>query len=124
MLDTFLIPEQTVEAKGAGPALELGDAAGKRLLFTLTITRIIEQESLDISVWGSEDGANFGQKGIAKFPQYFYAGEHQILVDLTGQPQIKQLRGQWEVNRWGRGKLTPKFTFSVKIREAAGGAAA
>lgn len=124
MLDTFLIPEQAVEAKGAGAALDLGDAAGKRFLLTLHITRIIEQEALDVSIWGSEDGTNFGQKAIAAFPQYFYAGEHQIMVDLTATPQIKQLRGQWEVNRWGRGKLTPKFTFSVKIKEAAGAAAA
>src|SRR5512140_2439290 len=97
MLDTFLIPEQTVEAKGAGPALDLGDAAGKRFLVTLTITRILEQQALDISIWGSEDGTNFGQKSIAAFPQYFYAGEHQILVDLTATPGIKQLRGQWEM---------------------------
>lgn len=124
MLDTFLIPEQTVEAKGAGAALDLGAAAGKRFLLTLHITRIIEQEALDVSIWGSEDGTNFGQKAIAAFPQYFYTGEHQIMVDLTSQPQIKQLRGQWEVNRWGRGKLTPKFTFSVKIKEAAGAVAA
>jgi len=124
MLDTFLIPEQAVEARGAGAALDLGAAAGKRFLLTLNITRIIEQEALDVSIWGSEDGTNFGQKSIAAFPQYFYAGEHQILVDLTATPQIKHLRGQWEVNKWGRGKLTPKFTFSLKIREAAGAAAA
>jgi hypothetical protein len=46
------------------------------------------------------------------------------MVDMTSQPQIKHLRGQWEVNKWGRGKLTPKFTFSLKIKEAAGAAAA
>lgn len=124
MLDTFLIPEQAVEAKGAGAALDLGAAAGRRFLLTLHITRIIEQEALDVSIWGSEDGTNFGQKPIAAFPQYFYTGEHQIMVDLTSQPQIKHLRGQWEVNRWGRGKLTPRFTFSVTIREAADAVAA
>ena len=123
MLDTFLIPEQSVEAKGTGPALDLGAAAGKRFLATLSITRIIEQQALDVSLWGSEDGTNFNQK-IAAFSQCFYAGEHQIVVDLSATPQIKQLRGQWEANRWGRGKLTPKFTFSVKIKEAAGAAAA
>src|SRR3989442_733316 len=124
MLDTFLIPEQTIEAKGAGPALEVGDAAGKRLLLTLTITRVIEQETLDVSIWGSEGGENFGQKAIAAFPQYFYTGEHQIVLDLTATPQVRQIRGQWECARWGRGKNSPKFTFSVKIKEAAGAAAA
>jgi hypothetical protein len=118
MLDTFLIPEQTVEAAGESPEIELGAASGKKLLVTLTITRIVEQQSLDVSIWGA------GEKALAAFPQKFYAGDHQILLDLTEHPDVKTLRGKWAVARWGRGTLTPRFTFSVRIRELAGEAAA
>ena len=124
MLDTPLIPEQTVEAGSAGPELELGEAAGKKFFLTLNITRVIEQESLDVSVWGSEDKVNWGQKPVAAFPQKFYAGTHQILLDLSPHPEIKYLRGKWDTNRWGKGQLTPRFTFSLHIRQLAGEAAA
>ena len=42
---------------------------------TLAITKIIEQESLDLSIFGSADGATWGAKPIAAFPQKFYCGE-------------------------------------------------
>ena len=124
MLNTQLIPEQTIEASGDGPEIELGAAAGKKFLLTLNITRIIEQQSLDVSIWGSGDKTNWGQKALAAFPQKFYAGEHQILLDLSKNPEVKHLRGKWAVSRWGKGKPTPRFTFSLHIRELAGEAAA
>ena len=124
MLDTLLIPEQAVEANGAGPPLELGAAAGQKFLLTLSITRIIEQESLDVSIWGSEDGANWGTAPLAAFPQKFYAGEHQLILDLSERAEIKFLRAQWKVNRWGKGHPAPRFTFSVAIQQLKAAAAA
>ncbi len=124
MLDTFLVPEQAVEANGEGPPLELGAAAGQKYLLTLRITRIIEQESLDVSLWGSEDGANWGTAPLIAFPQKFYAGTHQLLLDLAEQPAVKFLRAQWKVNRWGKGQPTPHFTFSVAIQQLTAKAAA
>jgi hypothetical protein len=113
-----------VEANGSGPEIDLGDAAGKKFLLILRITRIQEQESLDVSVFGSEDNATWGAKALAAFPQKFYAGEHQIILDLTGHPGIKHLRGGWTLGRWGRGRPTPRFAFSLQIRELAAKAAA
>lgn len=124
MLNTFLIPEQVAEANGEGQPLELGEAAGQKFLLTLNVTRIIEQESLDVFVWGSEDGANWGTKPLAAFPQKFYVGTHQLILDLGEQPAIKSLRGKWAVNRWGKGDSVPRFTFSVAVQQLAGEAAA
>ena len=124
MLDLTLIPEQAVEANGAGPEIDLGDAAGKRFLLHLRITRILEQEALDVSIFGSEDKTTWGAKAIVAFPQKFYAGDTQILLDLTGHPGVKHLRGAWTLGRWGRGRPTPRFSFSLQIRELAAEAAA
>jgi hypothetical protein len=124
MLDMTLIPEQNVEAAGNGPEIELGPAAGQKFVLTLSITRQIEQSSLDVSVFGSEDNATWTPKAIAAFPQKFYAGEYQILLDLSGRPELKYLRGAWTLGRWGRGRPTARFGFSLKIRELAGEAAA
>ena len=54
------------------------------LLLTLGITRIIEQESLDLTIWGSANGDTWTQ--IAAFPQKFYCGTYSLLVDLTTAP--------------------------------------
>jgi hypothetical protein len=119
MAETFLIPEQTAEAKGEGLAVPLDESPARRFLVSLEISRIIEQESLAVSVWGSEDGSNWGAAPLAAFPQKFYAGAHQLLIDLSDRPEIKFLRAKWEVNRWGRGELKPLFTFSVALHPLA-----
>ncbi|SRR6266404_5651745 len=117
MPDTALIPDQTVEANGQGPEVELGAAAGRKLMLTLRVTRILEQESLDVAIFSSDDKATWSPKPILSFPQKFYAGESQILLDMTEHPDAKYLRGAWTLARWGRGRPTPKFTFSVEMRE-------
>ncbi len=118
MIDTLLVPEKTVvREKGDGPAIDISSAGARMFLLTLRITRIIEQQALDISVWGSPDGTNFGAKALASFPQKFYTGEHPLLLDLSGQPEIKFLRAHWEVNRWGRGAEPPMFEFQVAVKE-------
>ena len=118
MIDAYLVPEKTaVTAKGDGAAVDVSAAAGATLLATLYITHIVEQESLDVSLFGSADGAAWGPKSLAAFPQKFYAGEHPLLVDLSAHPEVKFLRAHWEVNRWGRGSDKPHFQFHVTLKQ-------
>ena len=117
-IDTLLVPEKTVvNAKGDGAPLNVGGAASRVFLLTLDITDIIEQEALDVSIYGSGDGAAWGTKPLAAFPQKFYRGQHPLLLDLTGHADAKVIRAHWEVNRWGRGTETPMFEFHLAIRE-------
>jgi hypothetical protein len=110
MLPEFLLPETTIREAGAGPDTSLGDQAGGTLILTLGITRIIEQESIDISIWGSADGSDWGAKPLVSYPQKFYCGTYQVLLDLSEHPDAKYLRVKWQVNRWGRGDPKPLFT--------------
>ena len=110
MLPEFLLEETTVRDAGTGPAIGIGDQAGEALILTLGITRIIEQESIDISIWGSADGTDWGTKPVSSFPQKFYCGTYQIFCDLTGRPEVKYLRAKWAVNRWGKGDPKPLFS--------------
>jgi hypothetical protein len=50
MSPEFLLPETTIREAGAGPEISLDDQQGKALVLTLGIMRIIEQESLDLSI--------------------------------------------------------------------------
>ena len=110
-------PQTNVSAKGDGAAVDVSGAAGRVFLVTLTITKIIEQESLDVSIYGSADGAAWGAKSIAAFRQEFYCGEWPLLLDLTEHPDVKFVRAHWEVARWGRGTETPMFEFGVTMKE-------
>ncbi len=118
MIDAFLVPEKTtVTAKGDGAAVEIGGAQDRVFLLVLSITQVIEQESLDVSVFGSADGAAWSAKPLASFPQKFYRGQHPLLLDLRQQPDIKFLRAHWEVARWGRGIEQPRFEFHLAVKE-------
>ena len=118
MIDTDLVAAKTVvNAKGDGPTVEVGGAAGRVFLLTLEITQIIEQESLDVSVYGSAEGVAWGAKPAAAFPQKFYRGEWPLLLDLTAHPDVKFVRAHWDVARWGRGTETPMFEFGVRLKE-------
>jgi hypothetical protein len=107
MLPEFILPETTVREAGIGPAIPLVNNQGEMLVLTLGITRIIEQESIDLSIWGSADGVDFGTKPLAAFPQKFYCGTYQILVNLSAT--TRHLRAKWQVNRWGKGDTKPLF---------------
>ena len=118
MINTVLVPEKTtVNAKGDGAAVDVSGAAGRAFLLTLDITRIIEQESLELSVFGSADGAAWEAKPIIRFPQKFYCGQSPFLLDLAAHPDVKFVRAHWEVARWGRGVETPMFEFGVSLKE-------
>ena len=119
MLPEFLLPETTIREAGAGPEMALGELHGGMLILTLGITRIIEQESIDISIWGSSDGQDWGAKPIASFPQKFYCGTYQILLDLAAHSAVRYLRAKWQVNRWGKGDPKPLFAVYLFMQEMA-----
>ena len=118
MLPNFLIPETTIQAAGTSPELSVDSVQGGLLLLTLGITRIIEQESLDVSVWGSADGAEWGAKPLISFSQKFYCGTYQLLLDMSQHPDIKHLRAKYQVSRWGRGDPKPLFGVYLFVQDA------
>ena len=98
--------------------VELGDSKGKLILLTLGISRVVEQQSLDVSIWASADGQEWGGKPLAAFPQKFYCGVYTMMLDLSGHPEAGYLQARWKMNRWGRGSTKPDFTFYLFAREA------
>ncbi|HUJ21657.1 MAG TPA: hypothetical protein VLX58_09065 [Bryobacteraceae bacterium] len=117
MLPGFLLPETTIREAGNGSELDLGESTGGVVLLTLGITRIIEQESLDVAIWGSADGNDWGAKPLLSFPQKFYCGTYQILLDLTQHSEVKYVRVKWSAQRWGKGDSRPLFGFYVFAQE-------
>jgi hypothetical protein len=118
MLDAFLVPEKTaVTAKGDSEALDISAASNPVFLLTLSIDEVVEQESIEITLFTSADSTTWEAKPVATLPQKFYVGEYPVLVDLTAIANAKFVRAHWDVNRWGRGATTPRFVCGVRIRE-------
>jgi hypothetical protein len=113
MLPKFLVEEQTVEKDGEGPVVALEADAGKTLALTLGITDVKEQQSLDVLIFGSTDGAEFGPKPLTAFAQQFYKGISTSTFDLAPTPDIQYLRARWKVGRWGHSIEAPAFRFYV-----------
>jgi hypothetical protein len=118
MFDTYLVADKTaINAKGDGPVVDLGVLENRVVLLQLRVTGMVEQESLDVSIFGGPDEKGIIASPLASYPQLFYRGDYPLLLDLTGQPQVNVLRAHWEVNRWGRGPETPWFEFSLQATE-------
>jgi len=114
---TLVPPGTRAEANGEGKSFDISGFTTRTFLCFLEITEQIEQESLDVSIWGSADGQNWGTKPIIKLPQSFYRGESRMVLDLALRPEIKFIRPQWELNRWGRVAPLPMFVFGLQAVE-------
>lgn len=111
----FLLPEGVARQDGSGAEITLEAVRCKPLLLTLGITRAMEQESLEISIWGSSDQNNW--EPLRVFPQKFYCGTYSMPLDLNRRPDIRYLRAQWKMNRWGSGSDAPLFGFYLSMAE-------
>ena len=114
----LFVPEIIAREDGASDEIALGNASGRPLLLTLGITRILEQESLEITVFGSSDGERWEIKPLAKFPPKFYCGLYSILLNLGSRADVRFLRVHWKMSRWSKRESMPMFGFYVYAEES------
>lgn len=118
MIDALLVPEATViTGNGDSAPVEIGGAEHRVFLVSLSITAVVEQESIELAIFASADGATWEAKPLTGLAQKFYTGEYPLLVDLSQRPDVRFLRAHWDVGRWGRGSNTPRFEIAVRLRE-------
>ena len=114
----ILIPPSTkMEANADGDSFDISTSSTRTFLCLLTVTDQIEQESLDVSIYGSADGATWTPKPLLKLPQQFYCGHTKMILDLSLRPDIKVIRARWQLNRWGRGAPLPMFVAGLELTE-------
>lgn len=119
MLNQFLVPKQVVEANGSSEPLVLGAATGTALQLTLEVLAAVEQESLEVRIEGTVDGATWEEKPLAAYSQKFQKGAWVIICDLAARPDVTAIRASWKLNRWGRGSLKPHFELYLFAESAA-----
>lgn len=113
-----LVPANTkMESNGDGAFFEISSSSTRTFLCVLSVADQVEQESLDVSIYGSTDGTIWTPKPLLKLPQQFYRGHTKMVLDLSLRPEIKFIRARWELNRWGRGAPLPMFVAGLELTE-------
>jgi hypothetical protein len=101
MQTDILLPETEFMQDGQGPVVDTVPASCQRV--TLGITQTLEHEKLDVSIWGSPDGQDWGMQPLAEFPSKCYCGVYSLLLDLSAHPAIRHLRATWTMRAWAAG---------------------
>ena len=115
MTPVFLLPESVVREDGQGAEVALEATQGRPLMLTLEVTRILERETLEVTILGSRDRTTW--RPLAVFPKKSYCGTYSLLVDLSDHPEVRYLRVQWKMSRWDERKPKPVFAFHVSVEE-------
>jgi hypothetical protein len=117
-MELDLIPAETrLTENGEGEPHDISASGTRTFLCTMVIAEQIEQESIDIAVWGSADGQDWGAKPLLMMPQRFYRGETRQVLDLTPKPEVRFIRAKWELFRWGRVTPHPMFVAGFHLSE-------
>ena len=117
-MEFYLIPKDTlVKENGNGAPVDIRASHTRTFFCVMNITDQIEQESVDLSIWGSADGENWGTHPILKLPQQFYRGETRAVLELRLVPEVNFIRAGLELNRWGRVAPLPMFVLGLHLTE-------
>jgi len=105
-------------ADGTGPAVDLGLDHANLLVISMGINHVIENERLTLSIWGSVDGNDWGDKPLVSFPPKAYCGIYSTFLNLSANPRVRYLRAQWSMVRWGRSDGSQLFGFYATAQES------
>ncbi len=113
-----LLPESVRKGDGVGPVVDLDEYCSKLLVVTLGITDVVERTGLTVSVWGSPDQDDWGSNPLVTFRQRQYCGVYSVLLNMAMHTEVRFLRVQWNMNRWGKGERVALFGFEVFLEES------
>jgi hypothetical protein len=113
-----ILPYSVRRVDDTGPAMDLDGRHGKLFVVSLSINAVEERTGLVVSVWGSPDQIDWGSKPLVTLRQRQHCGVYSALLNLAHHPDIRFLRVQWSMNRWGKGERIAQFGFQVFLEES------
>jgi hypothetical protein len=113
-----LLPDSVRRVDGVGNAVDLDEYRGKLLVVTLGVNAVVERTGLTVSVWGSPDQIEWGTKPLITLRERQYCGVYSALLNLAQRPDIRALRVEWSMSRWGKGERIAQFGFQVFLEES------
>lgn len=113
MASIYLFPEEVITGGGSGPEIDLGESKGTQLQLSLSITRMVERQTLDISIWGSSDGSDWGLRPLLVLARRYYCGTYHQFLDLSESPKIRYLRIDYQLHNWAHSASRPMASFCL-----------
>ena len=113
----LILPGTLLQENGHGAVVDIRASSTRTFYCIMQIREQIEQESVDVSIWGSADGENWGTQPLLKLPQQFYRGETRAVLELALVPEVNFIRAAWDLNRWGRVAPLPMFVLGLHLTE-------
>lgn len=77
-----------------------------------------ERESLDLDVWGSADGVEWGSRPVLRIPRRYHCGTSHYRLELCDHPWVRFLRIEYRLNA-DRGNARPFANLSVTAQAMA-----
>jgi hypothetical protein len=111
-----LVPPSLLSRDGTGTAIDLGNGRPELLIISMGINHVLENERLSVSIWGSADGSEWGEKPLACFPPKGYCGIYSLFLKLAEHPDVRYLRASWNMSRNEKGRGEPLFGFYVSTQ--------
>lgn len=124
MLPEFLVEETAVRESGESSVFDARDYSSENLHLTFGITHAVENESIRIDIYGSNDGLSWPAKPIVGFTPKYYCGTYHLTVP---RGEARYIKAAWKVLRWSRADGRPFFRFYIfaepaRVRTAVAGA--
>ena len=113
-----LVPTGVRRTDGVGPAIPLGDSRKGAIVVSLGIHHVIENTRLAVSIWGSSNGEDWGERPLLSFPPKSYCGIYTALLDASELCGIRYLRATWKVSRSVSKGPEPFFDFTIRADES------
>lgn len=111
----YLLANSLVREDGFGPAIDLGPYRGHAVTIHLEIDHVVQHKALRLTVWGSEDGTNWGSFPLAALPPKHYCGNYAVPLDLSRYPEVRYLRAGWRTTSCEHSSVATVFGFSVVV---------
>lgn len=111
----YLLANSLVREDGFGPAIDLEQFRSHCVTIHLEIDHVVQHKALRLSVWGSEDGTNWGNDPLVALPPKHYCGNYAVPLDLSRYPEVRYLRAGWRTTSCEHSTSATLFGFSVVV---------
>jgi len=113
-----LLPPRLERGDGTGPAIDLGPNPPSLLIIMMGINHVLENEKLIVSIWGSADGEEWGDRPLVTFPPKYYCGVYSTFLNLAENRRVRYLRPSWQMLKCNKNYGTPMFGFYLSAAES------
>ena len=111
MLPNFFVEETIARESGESAIFEIGQFARQSVVLTFGITHAVEQQHIQLQIYGSADGRVWSPRPLLNFPPKCYCGEYQLTLPPCDMPYLKAAWRARPLGAHGSAAFFPLLSF-------------